>query len=1151
MRLSRLELSGFKSFAGSVELPFEQGVTAIVGPNGCGKSNISDAVRWVLGEQSPRLLRGGKMEDVIFQGSTGRRPTNVAEVSLVFDNSDGTLPIAYQEVVVTRRLSRSGQSEYMLNRSPVRLRDIQDLFRGTGLGADAAVVMEAKMIEALLSEKAEERRALFEEAAGIGLYRDRKKSTERRLEETAADLARLEDLIAEVQTQVRSLARQRGRAERHGKMIEERFGIAMTLVRREIEDFDLSLGSLGVRARELAEALPAARARLSDAERQREARVQARHTGEARRTEVERRLGDAKLEVGRLESDLALAAERLGNAGQRRQTAADERVQAERRAAQAEREHEAAAAERSAAERDLAAVQSELGARTGEEDDVRGRLTAERLAVRALEEGLQRRAETARALEIEGGALDRERSELREQLTLATAERQDHEAAAQAAARDAAAAAQRVNRDAQAAVRAVEALQHARRHVATLHEQEMSARSARRQTEAALAQLEARRDALSELDREHVGLAPAAAALLKARLPGVLGPLADYVRTSRRDAELAERLLGEWLHAVLVRDASAIEAISAWHAETQPGPLVLLPSVPGPRLGADGHPLQDELRVDGPAAAWVRALLAGHEVIGSGALRRANGAVFLDSGTPAAGPLQRRAELEALEKEVRDAQSNLDRARATEESTVKELSAAEASLTTAGQNAEQARHAELEAGAEKGEADRGLIHARRQAEEASAQVERLTRRLAEVEMRLGAVHVELQEREMERLRSAEQLGAERAGLADLEAQQEAAREQRVRWQVEAAQVEARLAAAAERAGRANTDATASREQAGARAEEIARIERETAVLTTQRAQWADTLQERRLALVELETAARDAEANVGMTDADLGQAEGALDQARKALAALGEEEHRLQLERTEVEGRKRGLVERVETEWRKPLDKLLAEAPEVSGDIEWLRQENDRLRGAIDAVGPVNALAVEEHAEETKRLEFLQTQRDDLVTARNSLQQAAREIDQTAKALFLDSFAKVREHFRSVFQTLFGGGECDVRLANEDEPLESEIEIHAAPRGKRTQRIHLLSSGERTLVAVSLLFAIFLAKPSPFCLLDEVDAPLDDANVGRYVRLLAEFKDQTQFIVITHNPRTMQAADAVYGVTMQEPGVSTIVGVRLGQMEPV
>ena len=1155
MRLSRLELSGFKSFAGAVELPFEQGVTAIVGPNGCGKSNISDAVRWVLGEQSPRLLRGGKMEDVIFQGSTGRRPVNVAEVSLVFDNSDGSLPIAYQEVVVTRRLSRSGQSDYLMNRSPVRLRDIQDLLRGTGLGADAAVVMEAKMIEALLSEKAEERRALFEEAAGIGLYRDRKKSTERRLEETATDLARLDDLIAEVQTQVRSLARQRGRAERYGKMVEERFGIAMTLVRRELEDFDISLGAMGVRARELAEKIPAARARLDDAEHKREGRVQTRHTAEARRTEVERRLGDAKLEVGRLESDLALAAERLRNAEQRRQTAAEERAQAERRAAQAEREHDAADAERAAAERDLAAVQSELTARTGDENNVRGRLTAERAAVREQEEALRRLADAARALELEGAALNRERSELREQLALATSERQDRETAARTAVRQTETAAQRMARDAQAAVRAVEALQQARHHVAALQEQEMSARSARRQAEAAVAQLEARRDALSELDRERVGLAPAAQALLKRRTKfgegTILGPLSDFVRTSRRDAELAERLLGEWLHAVLVRDASVIDAIRAWHAETRPGPLVLLPCVPGPRLGADGHPLQDALRVDGPAAAWVRALLAGHEVLDAGALRRANGAVFLDSASTAGGPLQRRAELDALEKDVRDAAANLDRARTNEETTSKELAAAENALAGAAHGAEQARRVELEAGAEEGEAARGLIHARRQSEEIAAQVERLTRRLAEVDTRLGSLHEELQERELERVRSTEQLSTERTGLADLEAQQEAAREQRVRWQVEAAQVEARLTAATERASRAHADAAASREQAAAREDEIARSESDSAVLTAQRTQWEDTLQERRLAVVELETASRDAETNVAMTEADVGQAEGALDQARKALAALGDEEHRLQLERTEVEGRKRGLVERVETEWRKPLDKLLAEAPEVSGDLEWLRQENDRLRGAIDAVGPVNALAVEEHAEETKRLEFLQTQRDDLVTARHSLQQAAREIDQTAKTLFLESFGKVRDHFRSVFQTLFGGGECDVRLANEDEPLESEIEIHAAPRGKRTQRIHLLSSGERTLVAVSLLFAIFLAKPSPFCLLDEVDAPLDDANVGRYVRLLAEFKDQTQFIVITHNPRTMQAADAVYGVTMQEPGVSTIVGVRLGHMEHV
>src|SRR5207253_4989455 len=299
------------------------------------------------------------------------------------------------------------------------------------------------------------------------------------------------------------------------------------------------------------------------------------------------------------------------------------------------------------------------------------------------------------------------------------------------------------------------------------------------------------------------------------------------------------------------------------------------------------------------------------------------------------------------------------------------------------------------------------------------------------------------------------------------AQQEAAREQRVRWQVDAAQVEARLGAARERAGRAAAEAEEARRQSTALADEMSALEHETATLTAQRTQWEDQLKERRLALVALEAAAGEAGAEVEAADARVAETETALEDVRKALDARGAEEHKLELERTEIVGRRRGLVARVEAEWRKPLDQLLAEAPVVAGDLEWLRQEDERLRAAIDAVGPVNALAVDEHGEEVKRLEFLMTQRNDLVAARQSLQQAAREIDQTAKAMFLDSFGKVRDNFRTVFQTLFGGGECDVRLANEDEPLESEIEIHAAPRGKRTQRIHLLSSGERTLVAVS------------------------------------------------------------------------------------
>src|SRR5881296_2643491 len=895
MRLSRLELSGFKSFAGLAELPFDAGVTAIVGPNGCGKSNISDAVRWVLGEQSPRLLRGGKMEDVIFQGSTGRRPVNVAEVSLVFDNADGTLPVAYQEVVVTRRLSRSGGSEYLLNRSAVRLRDVQDLLRGTGLGADAAVVMEARMIEALLSEKAEERRALFEEAAGIGLYRDRRKSTERRLEETTADLARLEDLIGEVQTQVRSLARQRGKAERYGKMIEERFGIALTLVRRELEDIDLALGDLGKRAERLTAELPGERGRLGAAEHEREARVQARHTAEAQRTEAERRLADAKLEVGRLEGDLALAAERLRNAAQRRATAGQRRGLEEARVVQAEQERSAATAECVAAERDLASVGQELAGRAALEQEVRDRLLAQRTAVRELEEDLQQRAEAFRALEGERAALERERGELGQQLAQASGERAARAEAEWAATAQMTARAREAAARALAAAQAAEGLERTRRRVAELKEQETHDRAAQRQADEALAQVTARRDALAELERQRVGLAPAAQALLRDKAhfgDVVLGPLSDFVRTDRRDAQLAEQLLGEWLHAVLVRDDAAVEAVRQWHERTRPGPLVLLPCAPGPRRTADGHPLADELRVDGPAAAWVRALLAGHEVLDGGrALRRANGAVFL-AGAAAGGPLERRAEIEGLAHELGEAETRRATAATALQRTLNRLATAEAEFAAAGATAEQARAQELEAGALKGDAERAAAHTQREAADATAQVERLSARLAEVEARLATVRAEV-----ERVRLDERLGAERARLVELEAQQEAAREQRVRWQVETAQGEAHLAAARARAERAAADAAEARRQGASLADEMATIDRELAAQTAQQGEWTDALQERRLALGALDTAAREAGAGVEEADARLAEAEAALEEPRKGLDVLGAEEHKLEVER--------------------------------------------------------------------------------------------------------------------------------------------------------------------------------------------------------------------------------------------------------------
>jgi chromosome segregation protein len=1156
MKLSKLELTGFKSFADTVTLSFQDGVTGIVGPNGCGKSNVSDAVRWVLGEQSARTLRGGKMEDVIFQGSAARRPVNVTEVSLFLDNTDGDLPIAYREVQITRRLSRSGQSDYLLNGTVVRLRDIQDLLRGTGLGTDAGVVIEAKMIEWLLSDRAEDRRALFEEAAGIGLYRDRRQTTERRLEETAGDLQRVEDLIAEVQSQLRSLARQKGKAERHARLMEEKFAVQLTLAKRLLTDLMEHLESSGRRHADLERDLPVARQGLVQLEEQREEAARSRARAEAQRTEIARRLGDVRLELGRLDGDLALTAERLANAAARKLRASEERGQTESRRQQAIRDRESAQAEHLASVAERERIMLELTARTTAEQEVRLRLGEQRQAVRLLEEDIQRRIQTLRSLEGERHSLESDLASLREQATTAQARYQAAQAEQEIAERRRAEATDIAERHAQEAKRLGGEAERARHLVAELRRREALERADRRTAEETLAQLTARRQALEELERDRVGLAPGAAALLAVREQfgdTILGPLSDFIRTGRDDAELAERLLGEWVHAVLVRDSSVIGAIQAWHASEQPGAIALLPLDRGPTGGSGDSPLRDRLYAQGPAEPWVRTLLAGSEVLepSGRVLRRPNGAVVLAGAPSPSGPLRRRAELESLANEVGEAQATLHRADLSLGATVARLAETETEQDAAGRAADQARDAERAAAAFREDAIRLANTITRELAEADTQLRSLTERIERAERRLQEIDASLTEGDLTRARLDEQLGLGRALLADFESQQEAARDARVHWQVEEAQLTARLdtaQAALERAQRLGTDA----EQAAVTlAGELAQIETDTAALASQQAQWIEARAERRVAVEELEAAAAGADATAQACEVNLTQAEQALHAARERLDQLTEEYHHLEIEMTDAGGRRRSIVERVEAEWKKPLDTLLAEAPMLELELETLENESRRISEALEAIGPVNALAVEEHAEEAKRLEFLTAQRDDLVAARGSLQQAIREIDGTARTMFMETFTAIRANFLHVFQTLFGGGECDLRLANADDPLESEIDIHAAPRGKRVQRIHLLSTGERYLVAVSLLFSIYLTKPSPFCLMDEVDAPLDDANVGRFIRLLDEFKQSTQFIVITHNPRTMQAAEAVYGVTMQEPGVSTIVGVRLGELSRV
>ena len=1155
MRLTKLEIHGFKSFADQTEMVFESGVTAIVGPNGCGKSNVSDAVRWVLGEQRARALRGAKMEEVIFQGSSARRAVNIAEVSLHFENNDGALDIPFREVVITRRLSRSGESDYFLNNAPCRLRDIHDMVRGTGLGADSGVVIEGKMVDALLSDKPDERRELFEEAAGVGLYRDRKRSAERRLEETTTDMSRIDDLIAEVQSQVRSLSRQRKRAERHTELMARRFTLEVAHASREMDAWRGELVRLEERVTTLRIEVPAAEDRLRNAESARETALGERTTAEARRTELARLVSDQRESSQQLRGEIAVAEERLRNATSRRERAEEERREGDAVAGRVSGELERASNEFSQLEAALRAADESLGSHARHEEEVRTGLSAARSNLEQGDRALRELREELHRSQLDQQSSAREREELSARRAALDAEQTQLFDAAEAARRDLAAADDAAAIAAARVAETTAAAEDARDVLQQTRELEMAARTDLLRIEELHTALSAKLNALEGLERERVGLAPAAARLLKERgifgEGAVLGPLSDFISADANSASLVERFLGATVNAVLVRDRSVAEAVRAWHASATPGPLLLLPLDSTFDQGTDvsdgGAGLASLVESTSPASGWVRTLLGRVTSMESGtAFVDARGAIWLPAAESGPGPLRRRAEITELKQAVANSASARHGAVAAAESGKAALAAADRASIVAHEAASQAARASADAADHSAALGRQHQRAAREAAEARALIERLTEREAATKSRLDALETSAGEIAARIAEREAGVAAAREMLAAAEHKQEEAREQRTASQIRRAQAQAQIDVASDRRRHLNEEFTSATGRLESLQQELTTLSSADAHLTEQISQWQSDLDARLATLEDAEQKLADAEQAVREVDEKLSADEHALAEMRRHTTALSEELHAAELRYTELSGRRTAIRERLEAEWKKPVDELLAGAEAIEMDDETLRSEAALVREQLDALGPVNPLAIEEHEEETKRLAFLTTQRDDLNSAKSSLQQAIREIDTTARALFLQTFVQVRENFRNIFMTLFGGGECDLRLENPDSPLEGDIEIHASPRGKRTQRIHLLSSGEKALVALSLLFGIFLTKPSPFCLLDEVDAPLDDQNIGHFVRMLNRFKANTQFIVITHNPRTTtEAADAVYGVTMQEPGVSSLVSVRM------
>ncbi len=1123
MRLRRLTLQGFKSFADKTELHFHDGITAIVGPNGCGKSNISDAIRWVLGEQRASAIRGSKMEEAIFQGTTQRRALARAEVSLEFDNSQQLLNIPQRDVEIRRVVFRDGGSDYQLNRQSTRLRDIMDLCRDTGLGANSYTVIEQGMVDRILSDRPDDRRHMFEEAAGIGRYKDRRKSAQRRLEAAETDLSRLEDLVSEVTTKVRSLARQRSKAERYQELRKRRLDLEVAVATGELARVQKTLEQTATYLEDLTRDEPAARAALSTAE-----------------TELESRRIEST-DAGRERNAVATALEELNRriADRERELAVNEerRTHAERRLVQIANERNELRARISALESEQSSLETERTGQAGVVENLTGRVTEvqERQSVlrqqvmdvrRVDEEARARENELTRMLarhETDAAASDARASDALQRLDQLQQEEDElgHEITQLAEQGDL------FTENARSLDERLETLKDqyaaAEEHVNVLRARETDARKSLSEAEDAASRLSAQAVAIETLEREYRGYAPAVAAALTHRneIDGLLGPVAEFLQLKPARAAALEGALGSLLQAVVVKDTDTIGRVRDWITRRQSGEeatadvhgaVALLPESALSKL----RELLDMIEFAGvPASEPV--IVGRREKLEE---LRASAATAADARDEAqrVRVLARDAVVDA-EETLREVQSLVQ----TAELELRRASADEVTRSGRHTRAEQIhqsllkRRDELENIVERARAEAGAGRERRQ---------------------------EL-ERELNDHRTSWQTAT--GALTEKESAWEDVRDEEAELRVAHARAEGAFTALERRmAGTRQELDNAANRIASLEQEELGHkgtVEALEGVRSGSGSALEELFRERDGIAAELRTIEErlTAAADAAIT------LETQVRTLRRSTEERSEMRHRLEIQRTEADAAELRVRERLEAEWARPFEQLVEDASPVEGEVDQLRAELTATTTDIERLGPINMLAMEEYDEESKRLEFLTTQRDDLVKARDDLQNAIRQINKTAKDLFNETFEAVRSNFTTTFQTLFEGGECDLRLEDPDDPLESPIDISASPRGKKTQRIHLLSGGERALTALALLFAIYLVKPSPFCVLDEVDAPLDDANVGRFVMMLEKFKSETQFVVITHNPRTMEAADWLYGVTMEEPGISTIVGVRLDE----
>ncbi|MCK4546065.1 MAG: chromosome segregation protein SMC [Candidatus Eisenbacteria sp.] len=1177
MHLKKVEICGFKSFPEKLEIEFGPGITAVVGPNGCGKTNLSDAIRWVLGEQSAKQLRGKTMEDVIFNGSEMRKPLGMAEVSLTVGGCANLLPVPYDEVCVTRRVFRSGESEYFLNRKPCRLKDIRDLFLDTGIGANAYSIMERDMIDEVLDERSGARRGFIEEVAGITKYKDREVGARRKLELTDQDLVRLKDVIQELEKRVRSLEYQMGKARRYNRLTERLRVMEAARARAEVR----AIAARSAEAEEdmvrLRDRREASEAGLSEIEAHLENLSLRRMEHERRLAQAQETLTEAERQAETVEAETLVLRERLKGARALLVRAAEEksaleqqfnRVQSERedasltlvtlegrRSARRE-EHRTLEAEVADLEKQLAAWKTLLSEKRDHALKVFENRVRSSNELGTLGKNLERLLEEKTCILQQVSELGARMDEMEQDLSsLDEATLQlDNEIGGLEARR------QRLG-------------EGSRKHLERLSN--ISSRSV--SLESKMGALQEKLGLLKGLEESLEGYESGVKTVLAEKKTQVCGVVAELVSVREPRYETAvEAALSSSLQLIVTQELQtarglveylragcggvagflAVEGLEGIEADGVPADICSSPGVIGKAsefvvCDQGIRPVVDyllgrtvltetldtavDLSLDSRCRNVTFVTLDGDAVAMPGRFsggRRSEGDLSI---------VGRKGEIGKTELEMSEIQALLGEIREFEQKALKvrERLARISQLVTVA--LEEKRGALSGQQQWKGELNVEMAQCGQSRQMLAGQLDRMETEIRQIDMERNHVAEDVtlltgEESEAGNLTTAleQKVQTRETTYRNQMARLSALRTELVALDGEEMRLRSRAGDLAEQAENLGA-------QIRQRVQEISGAEVGIREYEESLVQMAADL---RIVSGKVDSSlvARDRlrEGGGGFREEEVSFKQRLKDQGAER-DRLGEQIHQLDMDITRMEAAEKSVVDQIREKYEADLDEF--EIPEDIGEIGSGDIEN--VRRKIKALGPVNLIALEEYEQEKERLDFLNAQKQDLGEAKESLEQAIVQIHQTARKRFSEGFAQVREKFTETFATLFKDGEADLRLEDPSDPLHSGIAIVARPKGKLERHISLLSGGERSLTAIAFLVALYLVKPSAFCFLDEIDAALDDANVLKFANLLKGLKKKTQFVMITHNKRSMEVASCLYGVTMSEPGVSRIVSVDL------